>query len=121
MMVVRSGGSAPQPFGMGLLRLPAMGPGSPLRSGQEAAERVHLGLPKSSHNATAQPMRPSVYIMTNQKRGTLYTGVTSSLVRRVWYDVFERMPEALRRRTWDEALAPRVEDRADREAEPRLA
>ncbi|HET9811724.1 MAG TPA: GIY-YIG nuclease family protein [Sphingomicrobium sp.] len=28
--------------------------------------------------------RPAVYIMASQRNGTLYTGVTSSLVHRVW-------------------------------------
>lgn len=27
---------------------------------------------------------PCVYILTNQRNGTLYTGVTSDLVRRIW-------------------------------------
>jgi putative endonuclease len=27
---------------------------------------------------------PAVYIMTDEKNGTLYTGVTSNLVQRVW-------------------------------------
>jgi putative endonuclease len=27
---------------------------------------------------------PCVYILTNQKNGTLYTGVTSDLVKRIW-------------------------------------
>ncbi len=27
---------------------------------------------------------PAIYIMTNQRNGTLYTGVTSDLVKRVW-------------------------------------
>lgn len=27
---------------------------------------------------------PAVYIMANRRNGTLYTGVTSNLVRRVW-------------------------------------
>ncbi|MEO1656345.1 MAG: GIY-YIG nuclease family protein [Pseudomonadota bacterium] len=61
-------------------------------------------------------MLPSVYIMTNQKRGTLYIGVTSNLAKRVyehregltpgftskyglkrlvWYEGFERMSEAV--------------------------
>lgn len=28
--------------------------------------------------------QPAVYIMTNKRNGTLYTGVTSNLPRRVW-------------------------------------
>ncbi|MEM7739397.1 MAG: GIY-YIG nuclease family protein [Pseudomonadota bacterium] len=61
-------------------------------------------------------MLPSVYIMTNHKRGTLYVGVTSNLARRVyehregltpgftskyglkrlaWYEGFEGMPGAI--------------------------
>ncbi len=28
--------------------------------------------------------QPSVYIMTNQPRGTLYVGVTSNLIQRAW-------------------------------------
>jgi putative endonuclease len=29
-------------------------------------------------------MNPSVYILTNKKNGTLYIGVTSHLIRRIW-------------------------------------
>jgi putative endonuclease len=29
-------------------------------------------------------MQPAVYILASQRNGTLYTGVTSNLVRRVW-------------------------------------
>ncbi len=28
--------------------------------------------------------RPAVYILTNKKNGTLYVGVTSDLIKRVW-------------------------------------
>lgn len=28
--------------------------------------------------------QPAVYIMTNRPKGTLYTGVTSNLIQRVW-------------------------------------
>jgi putative endonuclease len=28
--------------------------------------------------------QPAVYIMANARNGTLYTGVTSNLVQRVW-------------------------------------
>ncbi|MEO1042935.1 MAG: GIY-YIG nuclease family protein [Pseudomonadota bacterium] len=61
-------------------------------------------------------MLPSVYIMTNHKRGTLYIGVTSNLAKRVyehregltpgftsqhglkrlvWYEGFDHMPGAI--------------------------
>ena len=29
-------------------------------------------------------MQPTTYIMASEKRGTLYTGVTSNLIQRVW-------------------------------------
>ena len=29
-------------------------------------------------------IQPAVYIVANRKQGTLYTGVTSDLVRRIW-------------------------------------
>ena len=28
--------------------------------------------------------QPAIYILTNKKEGTLYTGVTSNLTRRIW-------------------------------------
>ncbi len=37
-------------------------------------------------------MQPTVYIMASEKRGTLYVGVSSNLIQRVWQhkqDVFE--------------------------------
>jgi len=30
------------------------------------------------------PRQPAVYMLANRKNGTLYTGVTSNLVQRVW-------------------------------------
>ncbi|KUF09953.1 GIY-YIG nuclease family protein [Pseudoponticoccus marisrubri] len=38
------------------------------------------------------PARPTVYIMTNRPRGTLYVGVTGNLVRRVWEHRSHAMP-----------------------------
>ena len=64
-------------------------------------------------------IRPSVYIMTNGRHGTLYTGVTSNLVQRtwqhresvipgitkrysckllVWYEFLPTMPDAIARK-----------------------
>ena len=36
--------------------------------------------------------RPAVYIMTNKRNGTLYTGVTSNLGQRVWQHREDVMP-----------------------------
>ena len=30
------------------------------------------------------PKQPAVYILASQKNGTLYTGVTSNLIQRIW-------------------------------------
>jgi len=64
--------------------------------------------------------QPAVYIVTNKRNGTLYTGATSDLVKRishhregimpgfnsrndckllVWYEPFEDMPNAIARRS----------------------
>lgn len=64
------------------------------------------------------PKQPAVYILTNKKNGTLYTGVTSALPQRIWkhknktfagfsakynctnlvyYKVFDEMEYAIRR------------------------
>ena len=37
-----------------------------------------------SNNKTAMEKRPCVYILTNQRNGTLYVGVTSNLPKRIW-------------------------------------
>jgi putative endonuclease len=64
------------------------------------------------------PRRPAIYILASRRNGTLYIGVTSNLVKRVWehksdlvegftkkygvhrlvyYELFETMPEAISR------------------------
>ena len=53
---------------------------------------------------------PAVYIMTNRKNGTLYTGVTSNLVQRVWQHREGTIPGfttryALKRLVWFESHA----------------
>ena len=35
--------------------------------------------------------QPAVYVLTNKKRGTLYVGVTSDLVRRIWQHKNDQM------------------------------
>lgn len=62
--------------------------------------------------------RPDVYMLTNKRNGTLYTGVTSDLIKRVWehrqgikaafssrynrkrlvcYEIYDDMPRAIER------------------------
>ena len=81
-----------------------------------------------------------VYIMANRKNGTLYIGVTSDLVKRVWehkngvvpgftkrygckllvwYEAHEDL--RARPRAANEGMEPRLEDPADRANESRLA
>jgi putative endonuclease len=38
------------------------------------------------------PKQPAIYILTNKKNGTLYTGVTSNLVQRVWQHKNKKAP-----------------------------
>jgi putative endonuclease len=77
--------------------------------------------------------KPAVYILASKRNGTLYIGVTSNLVKRVWehkedlvegftkkygvhrlvyYEVFDTMPEAIRRekqmKRWHRAWKLRV-------------
>ncbi|VAW50610.1 Excinuclease ABC, C subunit-like, partial [hydrothermal vent metagenome] len=35
-------------------------------------------------NVVTHRKQPAVYILSNDKNGTLYTGVTSNLIKRVW-------------------------------------
>jgi len=52
---------------------------------------VKIGIQHHSETSTTSPKEPSmtqkqpcVYLLTSQRNGTLYTGVTSNLVQRVW-------------------------------------
>lgn len=36
--------------------------------------------------------RPAIYIMTNQHNGTLYTGVTSDLIKRIYQHKYAQVP-----------------------------
>jgi putative endonuclease len=81
------------------------------------------------------PREPCVYILANRRQGTLYTGVTSNLAKRVFqhregltpgfssrygcnrlvfYERYERMEEATRPREADQGRLPREKDRAHR-------
>lgn len=41
--------------------------------------------------------QPCVYLLASQHNGTLYIGVTSDLVRPVWYEIHETMESAISR------------------------
>jgi putative endonuclease len=49
---------------------------------------VHKTIRHSREGGNPEPMRPNkqpcVYILASRRNGTLYTGVTSDLVKRVW-------------------------------------
>ena len=42
------------------------------------------GIQKNVNKEIHQMKQPAVYILASRKNGTLYTGVTSDLVQRVW-------------------------------------
>jgi putative endonuclease len=44
----------------------------------------HSGACRNSVNKNDMIRQPCVYILTNQRNGTLYTGVTSDLPKRIW-------------------------------------
>ena len=77
---------------------------------------------------------PAVYILANQRNGTLFTGVTSDLIKRVWehkhdltegfsrkycthrlvyLESHETMVSAIARRETDQEVEPEVEIGAD--------
>ncbi len=39
---------------------------------------------ESGNPVESLPMQPAVYMLSSQRNGTLYTGVTSNLVKRIW-------------------------------------
>src|SRR5262249_31896985 len=86
--------------------------------------------------------QPAVYIVTNRRNGTLYSGVTSNLTQRawqhragavpgftvrygcktlVWYELHATMPNAIAREKQIKAGSRRKKAGVDRSAKPDMA
>ena len=49
-----------------------------------ANRQLEKNHPESSESRISVSKRPAVYILANKRNGTLYVGVTSDLVKRIW-------------------------------------
>lgn len=52
--------------------------------GWDDAGAPKLSFPRKRESRDRQMKQPAVYMLASQRNGTLYTGITSDLVRRIW-------------------------------------
>ena len=62
----------------------SLGPPYPVIASEARQAMAPVPFRPHSHCNTQYPMQPAVYILAGQPRGTLYVGVTSNLIQRVW-------------------------------------